>query len=116
MNHNLLEKKRKEKKGKEEKRKEKGGKRDNHHHFDPQFTSYTSLALVVIFDLTPYPGFCFCKVLVTSNDTIVKVWIGLAGQDEVFTNCDSVLPLLISQTPWNKLALIFLFTTYSRRI
>jgi hypothetical protein len=80
------------------------------------FTSYTFLALVVIFDLIPYPGFCFCNVLVSSNDTIVKVWIGLAGQGEVFTNCDSVLPFLISQTPWNKLALVFLFPTSSRRI
>jgi hypothetical protein len=114
MNHNLLEKKRKEKKRNEKKR---GGEKGVITTIlILSFTSYTSLALVEIFDLTPYPGFCFCKVLVSSNDTIVKVRIGLAGQGEVFKNCDSVLPLLNSQTPWNKLALIFLFTTSSRRI
>jgi len=99
MNHNLLVK-----------------KKSNHHHFDPQFYKLHIFGLSGDFCLSPYPGFCFCNVLVSSNDTIVKVWIGLAGQGEVFTNCDSVLPFLISQTPWNKLALIFLFHTSSRRI
>jgi len=41
--------------------------------------------------------------LITSNDAVEKVWIGLTGWDEVFVTYDTVLLLLLCETVWNKL-------------
>jgi hypothetical protein len=51
-----------------------------------------------------------------SNDTIGRVWIGLARLDEVFASCDNVIALAIRETAPTKLRVDFIPSKIARRI